>query len=236
MGGPPASGKGTQARILGGLHISSGDLARKKRSVDIEFDDKYGKVMDAGHYLPDEIVLELIHEEAPAVENYKGYVIYDGAFRNHPQATKIGSVIARPALAISFHITITWEVALERARERYKKEGRTDDALEASLLVRFKEWERHDKAVQAKLKSQNVKVYVIDGNRPIDEVNAEIRALLKKHEHWIQKKVDKLQGSKKTKISVSMIKNQKNSNHEGSKGTRRKRAGASHPHAGPWSD
>lgn len=223
VGGPPASGKGTQAKILGGLHISSGDLARKKRSVDVEFENKYGELMDLGHYIPDEIVLQLIHENASIVEDFNGYVIYDGAFRSHQQATKIGSVIARPGLAISFHITISWEVALERARIRYKKEVRTDDADEASLRVRFKEWERHDKAVQGKLKSQGVKVYVIDGERSIEEVNAEIRSLLQKHEHWIRKKLDKRQKQKSFKPCVSMVKNMKLEDKKSRMGTRRKR-------------
>lgn len=231
MAGPPASGKGTQAKTLGGLHISSGDLARKKRSLDIEFENQYGALMDLGHYLPDEIVLQLIHENASSVENYKGYVIYDGAFRSHQQATKIGSIIARPGLAISFHITISWEVALKRARERYIKEGRTDDADEASLLIRFKEWERHDKAVQGKLKSQGVKVYVIDGDRSIKEVNAEIRSLLQKHERWIQKKLDKQQKPESLKLSASMVRNKKFTDQKGRMGTRRKRE-----HAGYFQD
>lgn len=208
LGGPPASGKGTQARNLGGVHISSGDLARKRRAVDIEFDDKYGHVMDGGNYLPDEVVFELIQGIIPEIQNRRGRVIWDGTFRNCKQAIRVGSLISRPNLAISFHIIISWEVTLKRARDRYIKEKRTDDANEEGLLVRYTEWVRYDKLVQAKLRKQGVTVYEIDGNRTEEEVTAEIQTLLKKHETKIQKMAERHKPPGSSRVNVSMLRNQ----------------------------
>jgi len=76
--GPPGSGKGTQAKPLASEHdlqyVSTGDLLRRAGG-------EAKRYMEAGELVPDEIVLELVHEAI----GEGGYVL-DGFPRNTAQA------------------------------------------------------------------------------------------------------------------------------------------------------
>jgi adenylate kinase len=90
--GPPGSGKGTQAKPLASEHalqyVSTGDLLRRAGG-------EARRYMEAGELVPDEIVLELVHEAI----GEGGYVL-DGFPRNTTQAEALDAGLERAGRAL----------------------------------------------------------------------------------------------------------------------------------------
>ena len=87
--GPPAAGKGTQAKRLvseyGYLQLSTGDMLRAARASGTELGQRVTKVMDEGGLVSDEIVIALIEQQLDANEGVAGF-IFDGFPRTVAQA------------------------------------------------------------------------------------------------------------------------------------------------------
>jgi adenylate kinase family enzyme len=182
MDGPVASGKGKQSRLFeGGVHISTGDLARKKRELCVKFDGQYGHILDTGKYLPDNVVFELVREHIPNIAQEKGIIIGDGLVRTRYQADQIGTIFARPQLMLGFSILIPLEVSLIRAQKRFEEESRLDDFNEKTILTRYENWSKNKESVHKKLRAKGVTIIEIDGNRSIEEVQNTIQPYVEKH-------------------------------------------------------
>jgi len=87
--GPPAAGKGTQAKRLvesrGLIQLSTGDMLRAARKSGTELGTKVAGIMDRGDLVSDEIVIALIEEQLDLNPNAAGF-IFDGFPRTVPQA------------------------------------------------------------------------------------------------------------------------------------------------------
>lgn len=87
--GPPAAGKGTQARRLvedwGMVQLSTGDMLRAARSSGTEVGRRVAEVMDRGHLVTDGIVIDLIRERL-GQGGARGGFIFDGFPRTLAQA------------------------------------------------------------------------------------------------------------------------------------------------------
>ena len=94
--GPPASGKGTQAKLLvdqyNYLHISTGDLLREKAQGDL-----LGKISQ-GSLAPDDYIMDLVSETLETAGNYNG-VIFDGIPRSRTQAEQLDTLLHAHGLA-----------------------------------------------------------------------------------------------------------------------------------------
>ena len=87
--GPPGAGKGTQANFIrekfGIPQISTGDMLRAARAAKTPLGLEAGKLMDAGHLVPDDIIIGLVKERLTAPDCRRGY-LFDGFPRTIPQA------------------------------------------------------------------------------------------------------------------------------------------------------
>ena len=85
--GPPAAGKGTQAKKLVNernfIQLSTGDMLRAARSSGSELGKRVAGIMDSGGLVSDEIVIALIEEQLDNNPDAVGF-IFDGFPRTVP--------------------------------------------------------------------------------------------------------------------------------------------------------
>ena len=95
--GPPASGKGTQAKILverlGVPQISTGDMLRAARAAGTELGKQASEYMAAGKLVPDQVVIGLVRERLQLADAQKGFIL-DGFPRTVPQADALDALLA----------------------------------------------------------------------------------------------------------------------------------------------
>jgi adenylate kinase len=94
--GPPASGKGTQAKILVERlaipQISTGDMLRAARAAGTELGKEAEQYMSAGKLVPDGVVIGLVRERLRLPDAQKGFIL-DGFPRTVPQADALQELL-----------------------------------------------------------------------------------------------------------------------------------------------
>lgn len=120
---PPAAGKGTQASLVkekyGIPHISTGDLLRKVKGGNDERSKFISELLDAGKFVPDELVFELLKERLEQSDCKNGYIL-DGFPRNLAQAKKYEEILSdiNMELGIVILIDLDREIAQKRINGR----------------------------------------------------------------------------------------------------------------------
>ena len=135
MLGAPGAGKGTQAEIIS-EHlniptISTGNIIREALKSGTELGEKAKRYMDAGHLVPDEIVIEIIRERL-AKDDCAGGFILDGFPRTIPQAE------ALDRMGVEIDRVIDLEVADETITRRVSGR-RVCPACGASYHIEYKQ-------------------------------------------------------------------------------------------------
>jgi adenylate kinase len=121
--GPPASGKGTQARRLverlGAPQISTGDMLRAARAAGTELGKEAESYMSAGKLVPDSVVIGLVAERIREADAQAGFIL-DGFPRTVPQAEALEERLNAAGLALdaAVQIDVPRELLLERATLR----------------------------------------------------------------------------------------------------------------------
>jgi adenylate kinase len=139
--GPPAAGKGTQARRLvqerGYIQLSTGDMLRAARASGSELGKRVAAIMDSGALVSDDIVNALIDEQLAAHSRAPGF-IFDGYPRTLAQARALDELLARRAGAIDLVIRLEVDDAalIARIAKRFHDEGRADDNPDAFKVSR----------------------------------------------------------------------------------------------------
>lgn len=94
--GPPASGKGTQAKVLVERlrvpQISTGDMLRAARAAGTALGKEAEKYMTAGKLVPDEVVIGLVGERLREADTKDGFIL-DGFPRTEPQSAALDGLL-----------------------------------------------------------------------------------------------------------------------------------------------
>ncbi len=121
--GPQGSGKGTQAQILiekyNFQYISTGNLLRQISSVATPLGVKIKNIIDKGELLPDELLMEVFHNELQSFDKTKGILI-DGTPRTLTQAEMLDKIFADENLTLpkAINININRPAAIDRLTKR----------------------------------------------------------------------------------------------------------------------
>ena len=117
--GPPAAGKGTQARVLERVlripQISTGEILREAAKSGTPMGITAGALIDHGEFVPDEMIMEILSERLTHDDCKKGFIL-DGVPRTLSQA----ETLERLGLKIDyvFSIEAPDEVILKRVADR----------------------------------------------------------------------------------------------------------------------
>jgi adenylate kinase len=179
--GPPAAGKGTQAKRLvderGMVQLSTGDMLRAARASGTELGNRVAGVMDRGELVTDEIVVALIEEQLPRAEAAGG-AIFDGFPRTLAQAKALDAMLAGRGSQIDMVLRLKVEDAalIQRIERRFAEQGRADDNPE-SFKVRLIAYNSQTAPLLPYYEEQG-KLVELDGMAPIAEVADAIDATL----------------------------------------------------------
>ena len=130
--GPPAAGKGTQAKRLvetrGMVQLSTGDMLRAAIASGSELGLKVKDVLARGDLVTDDIVIALIEARLPEAEAAGG-AIFDGFPRPVAQAEALDDMLARRGSQIDrvVRLCVDDEALTARISKRFAEQARPDD-------------------------------------------------------------------------------------------------------------
>lgn len=180
--GPPAAGKGTQAKRLvethGMVQLSTGDMLRAARTSGSELGDRVAGIMDRGELVTDEIVISLIEERLDEADRAGG-AIFDGFPRTVAQAEALDAMLAKRGqkIAVVLRLKVDDEALVKRIEGRFAAEGRPDDNPE-SFKVRLDAYNTQTAPLLPFYQEQG-KLVELDGMASIEDVAKSIDDALK---------------------------------------------------------
>ncbi len=200
--GAPGAGKGTQSAKLvedyGFEHLATGDLLRAAVAAGTELGKKAKGYMDAGDLVPDEVVIGLVGERLK--ENPDASYLLDGFPRTPAQAVALDGVLSDLGKKLDFAIALEVDndVVVERISSRRicrecgfvgtvedapacpdcggEMYQRADDNAE-SVRNRLDVYDKQTSPLIDYYRGNGTLVEV-DGNRPVDEVYADIKGIV----------------------------------------------------------
>ena len=179
--GPPAAGKGTQAKRLvsehGFVQLSTGDMLRAARAAGTELGKKVASIMDSGSLVSDEIVIALIEEQLDNNPDANGF-IFDGFPRTVAQAESLDGALSARNMKVDRVVRLRVDDAalLARVTKRFEEQGRKDDNPE-SFKTRLSNYNNQTAPLLPYYTEQG-KLSEVDGMAPIETVAASIKSIL----------------------------------------------------------
>ena len=200
--GAPGAGKGTQAQKLvaefGFAHISTGDLLRAAIKEGSKLGKKAKGYMDEGKLVPDELVVDLVKERLTADDAQSGFIL-DGFPRNTAQAVTLDSELANigRTLDAALLVSVEPDVIVKRlsSRRTCRSCGYTapagvdvcprcggemyqrDDDKPETIQHRLDVYQTQTAPLVEYYKGHSI-LREVDGDRPVDDVYADVKALL----------------------------------------------------------
>lgn len=196
--GAPGAGKGTQAQRLvadyGVAHISTGDLLRAAVKARSELGVQAKGYMDAGQLVPDRLVIGLVKERLGQDDARRGFIL-DGFPRNTDQAVALDA--AGVALDVALLVDVAPQVIVDRLSSRrtcrdcgytagaaadacprcggemYQRDDDRPETIKRRLDVY-----QGQTAPLAQYYDERGMLRRVDGDRPADEVYADVKELL----------------------------------------------------------
>jgi len=179
--GPPAAGKGTQAKRLveqrGMVQLSTGAMLRAAIASGSELGKRVSGIMERGELVSDEIVIELIEAKLPEAEAAGG-AIFDGFPRTIAQAQALDAMLDRRRRPIDLviRLRVDDQALMDRVAGRFAETGRPDDNPE-SFKVRLRAYNDQTAPLIPYYQTHN-KLVEVDGMGSIEEVAAGIDAAI----------------------------------------------------------
>lgn len=147
--GPPGAGKGTQAvkiaETKGWKHVSTGDILRAEVSQGTPLGLKVKAVMDAGHLVSDDLLIEIMESVYTKNSASPGFVL-DGFPRTHKQAVELDAMLAKLGHSVTkvLALEVDEEELVKRLLKRAIDQGRLDDTEEV-IKNRLVQYHHHTK-------------------------------------------------------------------------------------------
>jgi len=179
--GPPAAGKGTQAKRLverrGMVQLSTGDMLRAAIASGSDLGLKVKDVLARGDLVTDAIVIALIEDRLPEAEAAGG-AIFDGFPRTVAQAEALDAMLEKRGARIDKVVRLKVDDAAltERIGKRFAEQGRPDDNPE-TFKDRLGVYNRQTAPLLPYYEEQG-KLTEIDGMGDIETVAAAIDGAL----------------------------------------------------------
>jgi adenylate kinase len=179
--GPPAAGKGTQAKLLvegrGYVQLSTGDMLRAARSSGSDLGARVAHIMDTGGLVSDEIVIALIEEQLEVHAGAPGF-IFDGFPRTVPQAEALDALLASRGQKIDLVLRLVVDDAalISRIEKRFAEQARPDDNPE-TFRKRLGAYNEQTAPLLPYYAARDL-IVELDGMAPIETVSRGIAAQL----------------------------------------------------------
>jgi len=180
--GPPGAGKGTQAvkiaEKFGWKHVSTGDILRAEVSQGTPLGLKVKTVMDAGHLVSDELLIEIMESVFVNNSAVEGFVL-DGFPRTLNQAQELDRMLVKHGQEVSLVLAleVDEDELVARLLKRAQDQGRKDDSEEV-IKNRLVQYHQHTKPLidyyQAKKLYQEV-----HGMGTIDDIFSQLCSVIK---------------------------------------------------------
>ncbi len=207
--GAAGAGKGTQAARLvedfSLTHISTGDIFRKNVSEMTPLGLEAKRYMDAGQLVPDDVVIRMVKDRLQQADCAKGFML-DGFPRTLPQAESLDAALGSMGTHLDavIAIEVPRDVLMRRltARRQCRKCGKIynvlgempatenvcdvcgsevyqrDDDTVAAATKRLDDYDAVTSALVPYYEAQGL-LRTVDGNRPADDVYADVTAILR---------------------------------------------------------
>jgi adenylate kinase len=147
--GPPGAGKGTQAikiaEKFGWKHVSTGDILRTEVGMGTPLGLKAKAVMEAGHLVSDELLIEIMNSVFIKNIEAKGFVL-DGFPRTLKQAQELDQMLDKldQKVSLVLALEVNEEELVKRLLKRAQDQGRMDDNEEV-VKNRLVQYHHHTK-------------------------------------------------------------------------------------------
>ncbi len=181
--GPPGAGKGTQAPLLvekyGLVHLSTGEMLRDETRRNTPLGEEVRHLIDAGHLVPDEVVIELVNERMEETKNPKGFIL-DGFPRTIKQAEILDKLFADHDTEVSLMIALRLDddTIIKRLQYRATTDGRADDADINIIRTRIKNYNEQTAVVMNYYKAKG-KFYAVDSGKTPQHTLDQVQQLIK---------------------------------------------------------
>jgi adenylate kinase len=147
--GPTGAGKGTQAikiaEKFGWKHVSTGDILRAEVSQGTPLGLKVKSVMEAGHLVSDELLIEIMESVFIKNSDVTGFVL-DGFPRTLNQAQELDKMLLKHGREVTLVLAleVDEEELVTRLLKRAQDQGRKDD-IEEVVKNRLVQYHHHTK-------------------------------------------------------------------------------------------
>lgn len=180
MLGGPGAGKGSQcAKIVekfGFVHLSAGELLRAERKSGSELAEMINTIIVNGQLVPGEVTTGLLKKAM--VESGQDRFLIDGFPRNQDNIDNWNALVGEAAdLRLVLFLDCSMEECTRRVMDRAAQGSGRNDDNEETLKKRFNTYETQSKPV---LKEYEGLVQRVDAGRSIEEVFADVSALIEK--------------------------------------------------------